>query len=233
MTKIILILLLILGIGAGVYLATSDTSFFGRADDSPFPKNILITNIDSDSFTVSYFTGKETRAFVNYGKDPSAQNFIEGRTTKAHSFNLNNLEPSTEYFIKIEGHENLYKVKTAPVISGDVPNGKTYKGIAVNAQNQLSEDAILYFRINGGQLLSVPVNADGSFSVTTNNYKNKDLNEYLDPNVFDKTEFLVQTADGALGYLISFAGNNRPLKILMEQNYIPFFKIQQGPIITN
>ena len=51
---IIGILLLVVGVGAGIFLVQNDTGFIPRATPEFAPQSLVVTNIAENSFTISY-----------------------------------------------------------------------------------------------------------------------------------------------------------------------------------
>src|SRR3990167_3047971 len=97
--------LLVIALPGGVYLATNQNSFFGIASPEEAPKEVKITNISDNSFSVSWVTpDKQNLGFLAYGNTEKL-----GKTTNddrdasgtqpryTHHVTLKNLLPSTLY----------------------------------------------------------------------------------------------------------------------------------------
>ena len=132
---IIGILLLVVGVGAGIFLVQSDTGFIPRATPEFAPQSLVVTNISENSFSISWVTDQKAGGFLKYGVVVNKLNTVEnddrdqltGNTGSynTHHITIKNLEPETTYYFKIaSGGKNQfyndngqpYQVITAPVL---------------------------------------------------------------------------------------------------------------------
>lgn len=67
------------------------------------PRDVVISNISTNSVTISWTTNQETQGIIEYGTTPTALNFFapEAQKTKNHSVDLTLLSPSTTYYFQI------------------------------------------------------------------------------------------------------------------------------------
>ncbi len=239
MSKIVLVIILIAAIFGGVYLATNRTSFFGQANESALPEGIVVSNIEPSSLTISYFTAQPSRTLVNYGEgsitSSSATDDRDGAGAgerKTHTATLKDLKPDTEYSVKIDNQDQIYSVKTAPgTINSSI--SKNYKGTVLGPEKNPVKEGVVFFRLEGGQMLSAPLDAGGGFQFNLSDYRNADLASSFAFNPATGTEFYVQAGEDGIGYYKTLSGTNRSIDILIERTFIPFFRIQQGPLIRN
>lgn len=108
MIKIIVIVLLLIGIAAGVLLSQREQIFKSRADIDLAPKEVQFTNLSESSVTISWLTpSKETSGFINFGTSKSqltetAYDARGGQTvSKIHYVVLEKLKSQTTYYFKI------------------------------------------------------------------------------------------------------------------------------------
>jgi len=98
-------------------------SVFTRAEDVA-PIDVITSEISQNSVKVTWATGQETQAVIEYGTTPTALNFFapEALRTKSHSVDLTLLSPSTTYYFQIRVGEKKYD-------NGGVPWTFATKGV--------------------------------------------------------------------------------------------------------
>ncbi|PJC32695.1 hypothetical protein CO051_02720 [Candidatus Roizmanbacteria bacterium CG_4_9_14_0_2_um_filter_39_13] len=104
-------------VGIGVLIAASIGIFFmiqGNPTEASeeAPQNVSIQTIDPNNARVSWETGKDTIAVVEYGTTADATSFSEFAfsevETTSHDVNLSSLEPNTTYFFQIRVGSEVY-----------------------------------------------------------------------------------------------------------------------------
>jgi len=147
-----LVLIILFGIPATVFLVYKGIQFFANAGSDATPKDVLISNITTNSLTVSWVTEKKTDGYVVTvinGTEQAPVGDERGNEKRvSHSVVLKSLEPSTEYSFLILSDAKKFKNKgevefkfTTAAVSEDIvsPNG-TYGNITGDG----SDDAIVY-----------------------------------------------------------------------------------------
>lgn len=73
-----------------------------RAEDIA-PRDVVVSDITQNSAKITWVTGRETQAVVEYGTTPTALNFFAPETQKStsHSVDLTLLSPQTTYYFQI------------------------------------------------------------------------------------------------------------------------------------
>ncbi len=115
----------------GIFFMVQGTSTQASEDA---PQNVSIQTLDATNATVSWETGKETIAVIEYGTAADASTFNEFAfseiETTSHSVNLSSLEPNTTYFFQIRIGDEIYDnggsfwtITTAP--GGDLEGSPT------------------------------------------------------------------------------------------------------------
>src|SRR3989344_4191811 len=61
-------LLLVAGVSVGVFLMRSSTSFLPRATPEFAPKNLTVTTITENSFTISWVSEQKGVGYIQYGE---------------------------------------------------------------------------------------------------------------------------------------------------------------------
>ncbi len=147
-----LVLVLLFGIPAVVFLVYKGVQFIANAGSDSTPQDVLISNITTNSLTVSWVTEKKTSGYVvpilNGVEQSPIQDSRSSFNKVSHYVVLDSLEPSTEYsFIilsdgkKFKNKEGVeYKFSTAP-ISDTTPIPNPVYG-SITGSNL--DDVILY-----------------------------------------------------------------------------------------
>lgn len=185
----ILGIFLVLGLVGSLTLLREGTSFLTRASKGITPQEVEITNITSNSFTVSWITGEKTKGFVQVesldGK--VVTDFRDSPGTlgdyDTHYVVINNLSPDTEYkfYLNSGGKEffeerlKAYSVKTALSTSGIPPEANLASGSVLNGSSQPAAGAIVYLDIPGISKLSALVTNKGNWVVPLAQAYSEDL----------------------------------------------------------
>ncbi|KKP85840.1 MAG: putative secreted protein containing fibronectin type III-like protein [Candidatus Roizmanbacteria bacterium GW2011_GWA2_35_8] len=67
------------------------------------PRDVVVSNIEKNSVKISWATGVDTQAVVEYGTTPTTLNFFAPEATKGktHTLDLTLLSPNTTYYFDI------------------------------------------------------------------------------------------------------------------------------------
>lgn len=117
------ILAVLIGVIIFVILVFISFRIFGTRAADYEPTDVVVSNIEKNSVKISWTTGVETQAIVEYGTSPTALNFFAPEATKekSHSLDLTLLSPSTTYYFDIRVGDKKYD-------NGGVPWTFTTKG---------------------------------------------------------------------------------------------------------
>jgi len=202
------ILVLVIGIAAGVFLVQSQQIFRLRASPEINPKNIRFTNITDSSFTVSWTTDKETQGFIIWGERSSSLDKtarpLKDYPNNTHSVDLNGLAASTSYFFYInsdgkqfENNGIPWEVKTGPVIPVP-PKSIIISGSVLTSSGTPAKDALVYASVGGSSTLSVLTTEKGEWVLPISSARTQNLNSYM---TIDESSSLVDITvhAGSLG----------------------------------
>lgn len=97
-------------------------SVFTRAEDIA-PRDVIVSEISQNTVKVSWSTGEENQAVIEYGTSPTALNFFapESQRIKTHAVDLTLLSPATTYYFQIRIADQKFD-------NGGVPWTFTTKG---------------------------------------------------------------------------------------------------------
>jgi len=117
------ILAIIIGLIIFVILVFAAFKIFGTRAADLEPADVVVSNIEKNSAQLSWATGVETQAVIEYGTSPTALNFFAPEATKGktHSLDLTLLSPSTTYYFDVRIGDKKYD-------NGGVPWTFTTKG---------------------------------------------------------------------------------------------------------
>lgn len=117
------ILAIVIGLILFVVLVFAAFRIFGTRAADLEPQDVVVSNIEKNSARLSWATGVDTQAVVEYGTSPTALNFFAPEATKgkSHSLDLTLLSPSTTYYFDIRVGDKKYD-------NGGVPWTFTTKG---------------------------------------------------------------------------------------------------------
>ena len=202
------LLVLVTGIFSGVFLAQNSNIFSLSAADSLVPQNVRVSNINHNSFTVSWSTKTPTLGIVRFGSDPTRlSNIATNNNDKSytHHIEISNLSPLSEYFFQIYSNsksfpsdENINSIKTgreiAPKPVSELASGRVVTGSGLEVSK-----ALVYIEIPGGNLLSDTTSNNGGWVIPVSNMRSKDLNNYL--RIKDDDEVRIFIDAGPLGSL--------------------------------
>lgn len=164
------------------------------------PQNIRITNIASNSFTVSWFTRNSTIGTLAFGPSQSLGNSQnDDRDTipfarKTHTITLGGLQPQTEYFFKIRSDTFFFpqkplSVTTAPPLASSSRAGGPTGGSTANrpltgtlststAQNPL--DILVFLQTPGNSDLSTYVDQNLNYVLPLSLLRSQNLQTPID-----------------------------------------------------
>lgn len=191
------LLLLLVGVAVTSYLTQTGVIFTSRASAAHTPENIRITNVSSDSFTISYTTAEKNTGVISYGKDKNlTQTANDDRNGQAdpltphlvHHVTLRNLSPSTKYYFSITSgpdtflkNGELFEATTASSISTNPTKQQPITGKILTPDGKETDEAIVYLTTDGAQMISTLVK-NGKYTVALNTMRTTDLSRYITLN---------------------------------------------------
>lgn len=231
------ILLIVIGIGITSYLVKTGVILTSKAGPSETARNIRISNITDNSFTVSFTTEEAVIGSLNFGKDKNLGHTAlderdeQGilREHKIHYITVKNLDPSSDYYFSITSGSNEFlqndepfSLKTAPTAPGSKAFiEKTVKGKIVLPNGDSPNEAIVYLNSDNSQTISELVKDGGSYSISANFLKTEDLSSYF--TFSDETIFrLLVVGEGSLKSNAKFNSTESDLPIITLGNDYDF-----------
>lgn len=104
------ILAIVIGVIVFLLLVFAGFRIFGTRAADYEPSDVVVSNIEKNSVKLSWATGVDTQAVVEYGTSPTALNFFAPEATKEknHTLDLTLLSPSTTYYFDIRVGDKKY-----------------------------------------------------------------------------------------------------------------------------
>lgn len=171
---IIGIIILILSLATGVIFVQSRQLFQLGAEGQNSPKDVRISNINPDSFSVTWITDIQTTGFIKYGD--SVGNITNTKTEESsspgytHLVNVSGLNTQTNYFFKINSGGNdfdnnglTWQGKTGVATESDQP--VLISGSVLLATGASAKNAIVYITTSG-KLFSALTSQNGSWIIS-------------------------------------------------------------------
>lgn len=183
------------GIAAGVYLVRKQQLFNIKAGPQTLPKNVTLTNVASDRFTVSWVTEASTYGFIQWGETEKLGKTVsdyrdqlsgETKSYTTHYVNVEGLSPSKKYFFKIGsgGTRNLYddkgqpfQVTTGPILGTQPPTDIIY-GQVTTYDKKPAEGVVVYITLANAVPVSALVGKDGMWAKPLHTTRTTDLSSY-------------------------------------------------------
>lgn len=229
------ILLLVIGVAATSELTKNGVIFVSQASPAHTPENVRITNITDSSFAVSYTTAKAVPGFISFGKDQNptttatddrSPSIDSGAAFSMHHITVKNVSPGTKYFFNITSgpdtflnNEVLFEVSTAPTTESSSSNLSPINGKVITTGGQPPKEALVYVTTDNAQTLSTITKSDGSYTLSINALRNKNLNAFLELSATSVLKVLI-VGDGAVSNISVLQKTTNPIPVTtLSQDY--------------
>jgi len=226
-------------IGVGIIVTTFLVKQGGfisiNASPTTQPKNVRISNITNESFTVSYETIDSVFGVLSYGSstelgksglDDRDQETGNVSAHKLHNITVRNLNPETKYYFSIiSGKDTFlnnsspYEVTTGSEISESPSDQEPVSGKILLPDGKIPTESIVYLTTEGSQVISTLVKSDGTFILPLNSLRNTELNTFssLSPEQIIK---LLAIGNGLSSSVIIALNQVQPIPtITLSSNY--------------
>ncbi|MBI2017559.1 hypothetical protein HYS92_00765 [Candidatus Daviesbacteria bacterium] len=198
--------IILAGIITGVFLILKDQQpFFAKADLN-FKPEPIVTNILSDSVTISFKTEASIPAFINYGINSIEENGTrDDRDTdkppaprQIHYFTIKNLQPDTAYQYRVTVGKSKFEIqppfKTAKAET--LQNGfNPIIGTVLSGNTPLNE-GLVYLTIANAKPQSALVKNNGNFLIPLTFIRKEDLSDVLVPEDKTPAKLTIISAEG-------------------------------------
>lgn len=201
------IAILALGVLSGVILIDNKQIFRLGASPAITPKDVRITNITEESFSVSWTTDSKARGRVEWGTNKSSTNKVVQSIIEDPSFThwvlVSNLISNKPYFFEIisngkrfDNNGTAWQTKTASNVASEEPN--VISGTVVSQDASPVKDALVYVSVAGGTPLSTTTSPDGSWLIPISMSRTQTLDSYIEIAQTTLVEISVQAGPSGM-----------------------------------
>lgn len=211
--------IILVGIVSGVILIVREQTLTSAAAANFSPKNIIISNIDDMSATISWETAEPTYSIVSFGESfqekTETDERDEGKSNlyTLHFVKLKKLLPQTTYHFriisqKIQSQALTFKTAT-PKTSQN--NFGPIIGSVLDGDKSL-EEGIVYLTIVGAVTQSAPVKSSGNFLIPLSAIRESDLSDIysLTDETIAKLTVVSKSNQVKVSFKLSPEGTNLP-----------------------
>lgn len=180
---VIALLILLIGLGGGIFLAESTLRFFSPSDQETRPQDIQLTNRTASMATISWLTTKNSVGYIEYGlvNGPMKAIGVDDRTRKhgrtiystTHHITLNHLVPEQKYQFVIRSEGKRYDDRSKPYIFTTLPRqnlaqiNPVYGTVTLPDANPAG-GTIVYLTLEDAEPLSALVKPSGHWLIPLN-----------------------------------------------------------------
>lgn len=234
------LIVLVVALMGGIVLVGSDTAqvFSPRATPQTTPKEIKVTNVTDDSFTVSFVTDDATAGFIKYGTEDGKLNSqisddrdqLSGTIGeyKLHHVTVRGLTANTSYYYVLgtgsrstfDNNGSAFTLKTAQ--KAGVPSAaKTIYGSIVTAAGGPADGAVVYISAPGMGEMSALVKSSGSFAAPLSNARTSDGAAYANLTEDTTLNLVAKGSDGSVSNISVPLSQAQPVAtITLGQNAV-------------
>lgn len=207
---IIALLILIIGIGGGIYLVENRTKIDPQAQTSNEPLLMKITNLNDTFFSIIWLTKEKVTGSVISGESIKEVNQIafddrdsdnQAKPYQTHSITLRNLKPKTTYYFKIlsggktfQAQDQPYTVVTAPKINNTNQLEPAY-GQILTAQNTPSEGTLVILTLPDALPLSTLTKPSGNWLIALNTARDMNMDSFKTNGIVNETVIVYSSFD--------------------------------------
>lgn len=183
--SILAIFALTVGLAAGVFLIQSQQTFRLSASADYNPRDIRISNISSNSFTVSWYTDKNAVSFIDWNDNLDLKNRSfpkDSSVNRIHYITVDSLKPNTTYYFKVNSGGDFFDNSGVPwsVKTASENQSKTtlIKGNVMLDEKTPASGVIVYIQTSNFELKSTKTTENGSWVTKSDTISNP--NEIID-----------------------------------------------------
>jgi hypothetical protein len=233
------LLVLLVGLGVGVFLVSRDDGQDAstKAGPTATPKNIKVTNLGSNGFSVSWNTDTPVVGYLKYSADPNKittpagdiRDQVSGTANPYlnHYVNVTNLSPDQIYYFVIGSGPTTYKNQDKPFqtkthaqsspIAENVISGKI-----INSQGVGSQNTLVFVDVPGAETISTVTKTGGSWRLNLSQARNAGGNAVEITDTTNLTIFAQSETEGNANAQVNVA-NAKPTEDITlgkTQNFV-------------
>ncbi len=217
------LILIMIGTVATTFLVKGNTIFQIRAGPGMDPKNVKVTNVSENAFTITYLTDDKMTGSVNHGIDPKDldgislddRDQLSQQISKynSHSITVRNLDPNTKYYYSITSGTKKYldtgfkfEITTKGQISNAPSSQIPVSGKVILPDGTTPTDGLIYLKTNDAGITSGLLKENGTYIIPLNTLRKLDTDEYLE--IDDNTIINIEIFSNGLFSSVSVTSND-------------------------
>lgn len=186
---IIGLLLIMAGVGFGVYGILQKQGLTAKASADQTPQNIIVSNIEENQAAISWQTNSPSSGFIKFGQNSAEETTVlddrdqgNSQNRSTHHVTIKNLNPQTIYKYRIISGAYQSELSTFTTASpSSSQNGfQPVIGIALDGKTPIS-DGIAYLVISGAVIQSTVIKDNGSFIIPLSLIRQESLSNIFSP----------------------------------------------------
>ena len=243
--------ILLAAIGVGVFLVKTKTSIEPKAAATQTPKQVRITNVTENGFSVSWITDQPTTGLVKYGTEASSIKQImlddrdqlsgESGVFEIHHVSLKNLTPQTNYYFKLESGGKQFDNNGKPFDQntgstlGTPPAADPVYGTVLTPAGTGAEGVVVYVNVANAAPLSALAKTNGNWALSLSTARSTDLSSYLNYDTQATiVNLLVQGGKQGTAPVITTTTNDNPVPdITLGQSHDFRVGAGEAPIVAD
>jgi hypothetical protein len=173
------VIILVIGVIAGVFLINSRQIFKIGASVASVPKNVRVSNITDNSVTVTWTTDIPSKGFIKWGKSELSLSKVAledgNETNNIHSANIIGIEAGTSIYFKINSdgkdYDNQGIAWQIQSLGKKINSNENIiaSGTILNPDGSTPAKAIVYLTVNGN-VASATTSPEGNFVIPLSTY---------------------------------------------------------------
>ena len=180
---ILALLLLVISLSSMIYFDNRYHTLDTSAREQNLVENVKFTNVTDSSFTISWFSKKDTVGTVRLDTQPDSKVFLDDldtdsipRPRKSHHITIKNLSADTSYNVIILNSEDnpAFTQQTATVLDNVLNIPPAHGSLAISTEETAS-DAIVYLKVSNNAQLSGRTDSMGIWAIPLHNIRTEDL----------------------------------------------------------
>jgi len=212
------LLILVVGVVAGIFLINSTSVFKLGAQQEAAPKNFRVSNITSTSITINWTTDIEAKGLVKWGQSESllSKATLEEYSQPGfvHSTTINGLNPNSQVFLKINSNgtdwDNDGIAWQAKTLASESISSQTFNatGSIVDEVGNPPKGALVFVQAEGSTFSTI-TSANGSWVINLSSY----LSQISDDTLLE-ISVNAGPQGSATAMIFASAAKNTPLIVL-------------------
>lgn len=179
--------ILLIGLTAGVYLATQNQILKSKAAVNSLPKNVNVVNLSATSAAIYWQTDESAPGFIQAGISTQQKSTYRDdrdlnapQLHKLHFVTLTNLSAATTYYYQIYSGSSVYP-NTPATFTTSQPitplNWSPLVGTVLDTDKHPVSEALIILELTGAQKMATITKIGGNFILPLSNLKIADLTD--------------------------------------------------------